>query len=46
MDEKMIALVESAVAAGTLTADQGDQIITRITEKPEKPEPPEEGDMP
>jgi hypothetical protein len=49
MDEHVIAFVESAVTAGTLTADQGDQIITMILEKPERPErpePPEEGEMP
>jgi hypothetical protein len=46
MDAQMIALVESAVSAGSITAEQGDEIITMITEKPERPELPEEGEMP
>ena len=48
MDAQTTALVEAAVAAGTITADQGDEIITMIKNKPERPdsEQQEEGEMP
>ena len=46
MDAKMTVLVEAAIAAGTISQDQGDEIIDMIINKPERPEPPEEGEMP
>lgn len=46
MDAKMTVLVEAAVAAGTITEDQGDEIIDMIINKPERPEPPTDGEMP
>jgi hypothetical protein len=50
MDAQTTALVEAAVAAGTITADQEDEIITMIKNKPERPEPEEvqgeEGEIP
>lgn len=50
MDAQTTALVEAALAAGSITADQGDEIITMIKNKPERPEPEEvqgeEGETP
>ncbi len=46
MDAQMTKLVEAAVAAETITADQGDEIITMIKNKPERPEPPANGEVP
>lgn len=42
MDVQTTALVEAALAAGSITADQGDGIITMIKNKPERPESEEE----
>jgi len=40
MDTRMTVFVEAAVAAETITADQGNEIIYMIINKPERPEPP------
>ena len=45
MDARMTAFVEAAVAAGSITVDQGNEIIYMIINKPERPEPPAEEEV-